>query len=141
MKVIEIVRLMFEKRANKRGECVDSGINVPHFQKGDMSDVNKFRGVSMFVTSIPTLFTYSFLLVIDPSFSEKEDFYFLCFAYKEHIVKFSSLFHFTKLALGEEYNCKIKFLLVERVRKVREWNEWVWQDGGNEGGLLKWVER
>ena len=40
MKVTEIVRMMLEKRANEWDECAKSGIIVPIFKKGDMSDLN-----------------------------------------------------------------------------------------------------
>ena len=47
MKVIEIVRMMFEKRANEWDECVKSGIIVPIFKKGDRREVNNYRGVCL----------------------------------------------------------------------------------------------
>ena len=47
MRVIEIVRMMFERRANEWDECTKSGIIVPLFKKGDRADVNNYRGVSL----------------------------------------------------------------------------------------------
>ena len=47
VRVIEIVRMMFEKRANEWDECAKSGIIVPLFKKGDRADVNNYRGVCL----------------------------------------------------------------------------------------------
>ena len=47
MRVIEIVRMMFERRANEWDECTKSGIIVPLFKKGDRADVNNYRGVCL----------------------------------------------------------------------------------------------
>ncbi|KAI8519281.1 hypothetical protein Bbelb_025380 [Branchiostoma belcheri] len=46
-RVIEIVRFMFEKRANEWEASVKSGIMVPLFKKGDRKDVNNYRGVCL----------------------------------------------------------------------------------------------
>ena len=45
--VIEIVRMMFEKRANEWDESAKSGIIVPLFKKGDRKCVNNYRGVCL----------------------------------------------------------------------------------------------
>ena len=47
MKVIEIVRMMFEKRANEWDESAKSGIIVSLFKKGDRKCVNNYRGVCL----------------------------------------------------------------------------------------------
>ena len=47
MKVIEIVRMMFEKRANEWDASAKSGIIVPLFKKGDRKCVNNYRGVCL----------------------------------------------------------------------------------------------
>ena len=47
MRVIAIVRMMFEKRANEWDECAKSGIIVPLFKKGDRADANNYRGVCL----------------------------------------------------------------------------------------------
>ena len=46
-KVIEIVKMMFEKRANEWDESAKSGIIVPLFKKGDRKSVNNYRGVCL----------------------------------------------------------------------------------------------
>ena len=46
-KVIEIVQMMFEKRANEWDESAKVGIIVPLFKKGDRKDVNNYRGVCL----------------------------------------------------------------------------------------------
>ena len=47
VRVIEIVRMMFARRANEWDECAKSGIIVPLFKKGDRKDVNNYRGVCL----------------------------------------------------------------------------------------------
>ena len=47
MRVIAIVRMMFEKRANEWDESAKSGIIVPLFKKGDRKDTNNYRGVCL----------------------------------------------------------------------------------------------
>ena len=47
MRVIEIVKMMFEKRANEWDESAKSGIIVPLFKKGDRKNVNNYRGVCL----------------------------------------------------------------------------------------------
>ena len=47
MRVIEIVRMMFERRASEWDEGAKSGIIVPLFKKGDRKDVNNYRGVCL----------------------------------------------------------------------------------------------
>ena len=46
-KVIEIVKMMFEKRANEWEDSAKVGIIVPLFKKGDRKDVNNYRGVCL----------------------------------------------------------------------------------------------
>ena len=46
-RVIEIVRMMFDKRANEWDERAKSGIIVPLFKKGDRKCVNNYRGVCL----------------------------------------------------------------------------------------------
>ena len=46
-RVIEIVRMMFDKRANEWDESAKSGIIVPLFKKGDRKCVNNYRGACL----------------------------------------------------------------------------------------------
>ena len=46
-RVIEIVRMMFDKRANEWDVTAKSGIIVPLFKKGDRKCVNNYRGVCL----------------------------------------------------------------------------------------------
>ena len=46
-RVIEIVRMMFDKRANEWDESAKSGIIVLLFKKGDRKCVNNYRGVCL----------------------------------------------------------------------------------------------
>ena len=47
MRVIAMVRMMFEKRANEWDGSAKSGIIVPLFKKGDRKDTNNYRGVCL----------------------------------------------------------------------------------------------
>ena len=47
VRVIGIVRMMFDRRANEWDECAKSGVIVPLFKKGDRNDVNNYRGVCL----------------------------------------------------------------------------------------------
>ena len=47
VRVIEIVKMMFEKRASEWDESAKSGIIVPLFKKGDRKNVNNYRGVCL----------------------------------------------------------------------------------------------
>ena len=46
-KVIEVVRMMFDMKANEWDECMKSGIIVPLFKKGDKSVLNMYYGVCL----------------------------------------------------------------------------------------------
>ena len=46
-KVVNIVNMMFEKRANEWEACMRTGIMIPLFKKGSRMDVNNYRGICL----------------------------------------------------------------------------------------------
>ena len=45
--MVELVQLMFQRRANEWSEGLKTGVIVPLFKKGDRGDVNNYRGVCL----------------------------------------------------------------------------------------------
>ena len=45
--IVELVQLMFQKRAHEWSEGLKTGIIVPLFKKGDRNDANNYRGVCL----------------------------------------------------------------------------------------------
>ena len=53
--MVELVQLMFQSRANEWSEGLKTGVIVPVFKKGDIGDVNNYRGVCLLTMESHTI--------------------------------------------------------------------------------------